>query len=92
MIIIKVLERSEFEVDPKPLGKERFAGCVDSCGGKILANVLTLTKVRNNFTKQIKVLILKFCFDSLYCKTVHLPSIKKLKNIFLYITYEKQFI
>jgi acrylyl-CoA reductase (NADPH) len=40
----QVLERSEFEVDPKPLGKERFAGCVDSCGGKILANVLTLTK------------------------------------------------
>jgi acrylyl-CoA reductase (NADPH) len=38
------LERSEFEADPKPLGKERFAGCVDSCGGKILANVLTMTK------------------------------------------------
>ena len=41
-----MLERSEFEADPKPLGKERFAGCVDSCGGKILANVLTMTKVR----------------------------------------------
>jgi len=40
----EVLERSEFEADPKPLGKERFAGCVDSCGGKILANVLSMTK------------------------------------------------
>jgi len=43
---VEVLDRAEFEVDPKPLGKERFAGCVDSCGGKILANVLSLTKGR----------------------------------------------
>jgi len=42
----EVLERSEFEVDAKPLGRERFAGCVDSCGGKILANVLSMTKGR----------------------------------------------
>eukprot|EP00088_Acartia_fossae_P055666 TRINITY_DN6463_c0_g1_i1.p1 TRINITY_DN6463_c0_g1~~TRINITY_DN6463_c0_g1_i1.p1 ORF type:complete len:356 (+),score=98.17 TRINITY_DN6463_c0_g1_i1:27-1070(+) len=40
----EVLERSEFEGDPKPLAKERFAGCSDSCGGKILANVLSMTK------------------------------------------------
>jgi len=42
----EVLERSEFEVDPKPLAKERFAGAVDSCGGKILANILSMTKGR----------------------------------------------
>lgn len=40
----EVLMRSDFESDPKPLGKEKFAGCVDSCGGKILANVLSMTK------------------------------------------------
>jgi len=42
----EVLNRSDFESDPKPLGKELFAGCVDSCGGKILANVLSMTKGR----------------------------------------------
>lgn len=42
----EVLDRAEFECDPKPLGKERFAGCVDSCGGKILANVLSMIKGR----------------------------------------------
>lgn len=43
---VEVLDRSEFEVDPKPLGRERFAGCVDSCGGKVLANVLSMVKGR----------------------------------------------
>lgn len=42
----EVLNRSDFESDPKPLGKELFAGSVDSCGGKILANVLSMTKGR----------------------------------------------
>jgi len=42
----EVLERSEFETDPKPLAKERFAGAVDSCGGNILANILSMTKGR----------------------------------------------
>jgi len=42
----EVMNRSDFESDPKPLGKELFAGCVDSCGGKILANVLSMTKGR----------------------------------------------
>ena len=37
-------------MDPKPLGKERFAGCVDSCGGKILANVLSMMKVSGLFS------------------------------------------
>jgi len=42
----EVVERATFEVDPKPLGRESYAGCVDSCGGKILANLLSLTKGR----------------------------------------------
>jgi len=42
----EVVDRSTFEADPKPLGKEIYAGCVDSCGGKILANLLSLTKGR----------------------------------------------
>lgn len=45
ILFTQVLDRSEFEVDPKPLGRERFAGCVDSCGGKVLANVLSMVKV-----------------------------------------------
>jgi len=42
----EVVDRATFEVDPKPLAKESYAGCVDSCGGKILANLLSLTKGR----------------------------------------------
>jgi len=42
----EVVDRATFEVDPKPLSKESYAGCVDSCGGKILANALSLTKGR----------------------------------------------
>ena len=41
----QVVDRAEFEVDGKPLGKERFAGCIDTCGGKILANLLPHIKV-----------------------------------------------
>jgi len=41
-----LIERAEFEGDPRPLGKERFAGCVDSCGDKILANSLSMIKYR----------------------------------------------
>ena len=38
----EVIERSLFEGDSKPLGKETYAGCVDSCGGVVLANILPL--------------------------------------------------
>jgi len=40
----EVVDRADFESDPKPLAKEKFAGCVDSCGDKILANALSMTK------------------------------------------------
>ena len=39
-----VIERSMFEGDSKPLGKEMYSGCVDSCGGVVLANILPLIK------------------------------------------------
>ena len=39
-----ILSRSEFEGDAKPLGKEIFAGCVDTVGGHILANMLSQMK------------------------------------------------
>lgn len=41
-----MIERAEFEGDARPLGKERFSGCVDSCGDKILANALSMIKYR----------------------------------------------
>jgi hypothetical protein len=44
-IIVQVIDRVEFEGEAKPLGKERFAGAIDTCGGKILANVLPQIKV-----------------------------------------------
>jgi len=36
----EVVARSGFEGDAKPLGKELYGGAVDSCGGKVLANIL----------------------------------------------------
>lgn len=39
-----VLNRSEFEVKPRALCKERFAGAVDACGSNVLANILSMTK------------------------------------------------
>ena len=36
-----VLSRLEFEEDAKPLGKEMFAGCIDTVGGHVLANMLS---------------------------------------------------
>ena len=40
----EVLDRSLFEGEARPLGKELYAGCVDSCGGVVLANVLPQIK------------------------------------------------
>ena len=40
----EVRDRRELEGEPRPLGKETYAGCVDSCGGRVLANVLPLIK------------------------------------------------
>ena len=40
----EVLDRSQFEGEARPLGKELYAGCVDSCGGVVLANVLPQIK------------------------------------------------
>ena len=36
-----ILCRSEFEIEVKPLGKETFAGCVDTVGGNVLSNMLS---------------------------------------------------
>ncbi|HVZ69948.1 MAG TPA: MDR family oxidoreductase [Rhizomicrobium sp.] len=36
----EIIPRSELAVDPRPLGKERWAGGVDSVGSKTLANVI----------------------------------------------------
>merc|ERR1712227_609009 len=40
----ELLDRDTLQGDPKPLGKEMFAGCVDSAGGQVLANILPLIK------------------------------------------------
>ncbi|MBV8798802.1 MAG: oxidoreductase [Alphaproteobacteria bacterium] len=40
----EILSRAELSDNPKPLGKERWAGAVDSVGSKTLANVLAGTK------------------------------------------------
>ena len=39
-----VLDRSMFEGEARPLSKETYAGCVDSCGGVVLSNILPLIK------------------------------------------------
>ena len=40
----EIIERSELSGDGRPLGKERWAGAVDSVGSKTLANVIASTK------------------------------------------------
>jgi acrylyl-CoA reductase (NADPH) len=40
----EIIDRTEFSQPAKPLGKERFAGGVDSVGSHTLANVLSMTK------------------------------------------------
>jgi acrylyl-CoA reductase (NADPH) len=40
----EVIERKELTVTPRPLGRERWAGGVDSVGSTTLANVLSMTK------------------------------------------------
>ena len=41
----QLLDRESLQGEPKPLGRETYAGCVDSAGGHVLANVLPLIKV-----------------------------------------------
>jgi len=40
----EIIDRAEFSQAAKPLGKERFAGGVDSVGSHTLANLLSMTK------------------------------------------------
>src|SRR5690606_27232838 len=40
----EIVDRAEFSQPAKPLGKERFAGGVDSVGSHTLANILSMTK------------------------------------------------
>jgi acrylyl-CoA reductase (NADPH) len=42
----EVIERKELSGTPRPLGKERWAGGVDSVGSTTLANVLSMTRYR----------------------------------------------
>ncbi|KAL7566924.1 hypothetical protein ACA910_008647 [Epithemia clementina (nom. ined.)] len=42
--VSSVVPRAELEAEPKPLGKELYAGCVDTVGGVVLANVLSMIK------------------------------------------------
>jgi len=39
-----VIDRAQFEGETKPLGTETYGGAVDSCGGKVLANILPQMK------------------------------------------------
>jgi acrylyl-CoA reductase (NADPH) len=43
---IEVIERKELSGTPRPLGKERWAGGIDSVGSTTLANVLSMTRAR----------------------------------------------
>ena len=42
----EVIERKELSGTPRPLGKERWAGGIDSVGSTTLANVLSMTRSR----------------------------------------------
>jgi acrylyl-CoA reductase (NADPH) len=40
----EIIQRAELSGEPRPLGKERWAGAIDSVGSKTLANALAMTK------------------------------------------------
>jgi acrylyl-CoA reductase (NADPH) len=40
----EVIDRAEFDGEPRPLGKERWPAAVDVVGGKVLANVLSMIR------------------------------------------------
>ncbi|CAO4173622.1 Oxidoreductase [Methylorubrum populi] len=40
----EILEREALAGEPRPLGKERWAAAIDAVGGKVLANVLSMTR------------------------------------------------
>jgi acrylyl-CoA reductase (NADPH) len=40
----EVIDRAELSGPPKPLARERWAGCIDSVGSTTLANILSMTK------------------------------------------------
>lgn len=40
----KVVPRADFEGEPRPLNKELYAGCVDTVGGVVLANAISMIK------------------------------------------------
>ena len=40
----EIIDREEMTGKPKPLGKERFAGVVDSVGSSVLANAISMVK------------------------------------------------
>jgi len=42
----EIVARSELEGAPKRLGKERWAAGIDSAGGTVLANVISMTRMR----------------------------------------------
>jgi acrylyl-CoA reductase (NADPH) len=42
----EIIERKELSGTPRPIGKERWAGGVDSVGSTTLANVLSMTRSR----------------------------------------------
>ncbi len=45
-----ILDRAQLSAEDKPVGPERWAGAVDSVGGRTLANVLAQTKYRGTVT------------------------------------------
>lgn len=46
----EILDRAQLSAEGKPMGPERWAGAVDSVGGRTLANVLAQTKYRGTVT------------------------------------------
>ena len=40
----EVISRKDIDKNAKPLGEEKWAGCVDTVGGEILATIITETK------------------------------------------------
>jgi hypothetical protein len=77
-----IIKRSDFEGEPKALARETYVGCVDTIGGTVLVNVLSMVSNKTEKASRLKKL-----FSAENSKTDILNRIygtfffeKKLKN------------
>ena len=57
-----IVARSNFEGDPKALAKETYVGAVDTVGGNVLTNIITMVISKITFKESWFFKVLGYCF------------------------------